>query len=256
MEFTEILTLIGAGFIGASLNAIVGGGAFVAFPALIFLGVPPIQANATMTVALWPGTLASLWAQRKELMLHTRMLPLFIPLSLLGGGIGAIIVISLSNENFAQIVPYMLLVATLLFTFRHQFIGFVKSFSGRANNKSILHWSMLAIPQLLISIYGGFFGAGMGIMFLAFLGILGIHNMHEANSVRNCSTACINSVATAVFIISGKVIWSHMILMCFGALLGGYICALYARKFSSEQVRKFVIVIAWGMTVYFFWKTL
>ncbi|MFA6036960.1 MAG: sulfite exporter TauE/SafE family protein [Legionellales bacterium] len=247
MEITDAFLLFIAGVIGGALNAVVGGGAFIAFPALIFLGVPPIQANATMTVSLWPGTLASLWAQRRELLSHTQMLPLFIPLSLLGGGIGAFTLITLSNSHFALVVPYMLLLATLVFTFQRQLIDW----STRQ------HWHIsIWIPLLVIAIYGGFFGAGMGIMFLAFLGIIGMKNMHEANALRNCSTACINSIASFIFIISDKVVWTNMLMMCAGAIVGGYFCAHYARKLSSELLRIAVMITAWIMTVYFFWKYL
>jgi len=247
MEISDALLLFVAGVISGALNAVVGGGAFIAFPALIFLGIPPIQANATMTVSLWPGTLASLWAQRRELLSHTKMLPLFIPLSLLGGGIGAITLISLSNSNFAIIVPYMLLFATLVFTFQRKLI----------NWSTEQHWQIsIWVPLLVIAIYGGFFGAGMGIMFLAFLGIIGMKNMHEANALRNCSTACINSIASFIFIISGKVVWTSMFMMCAGAIVGGYFCAHYARKLPSGWIRVAVMVTAWIMTLYFFWKYL
>lgn len=256
MSITEIALLLGAGIFSSALNAVVGGGSFITFPTLIFLGMPPIQANATSTVALWPGTLASLWAQRRELAKNTKKLPVFVPLSLLGGGIGAFVVIHISNDHFAGIVPYMLLVATLLFTFRPQLIRWVLGFSARKGLGVVSYWSAVVITQLLISIYGGFFGAGMGIMFLAFLGMIGMHNMHEANAVRNCSGACINSIATLIFIASGKVIWLHMAIMCAGAMVGGYFCAHYARKLPSEWLRKAVVVIAWVMTICFFWKQL
>ncbi len=254
IETTDAAFLFAAGFISSALNAIVGGGAFVAFPALIFLGIPPISANATMTVSLWPGTLASLWAQRRELLANTRLLPLFLPLALLGGGIGAILVVNMSNQNFARIVPYMLLVAAILFTWKAQIINMARRFPIRTDNGSSAYWLIIAILQLLLTIYGGFFGAGMGIMYMAFLGIIGMHNMHEANAVRNSTTACLNSVATIVFIISGNVVWSHMALMCVGAISGGYFCANYARRLPSEWIRKAVIVTAWIMTLYFFYK--
>lgn len=252
MEISDIILLLGAGLISGALNAIIGGGAFVAFPALLFLGVPPISANATMTVSLWPGTLASLWAQRRELLLHTKILPLFIPLSLIGGGIGAMIVVHMTNPHFSRVVPYLILLATLLFSFKQPLIHWVRKFSEHKGRKSALYWSMLATTQLLLSVYGGFFGAGMGIMFLGFLGIIGMHNIHEANAIKNCSAACINSVATIVFIVTGKVAWFQMGLMCFGAIIGGYLCAHYARRLPSEWIRIIVTIIAWAMTVYFF----
>lgn len=254
ITFIDAIILLGAGFIGGGLNAIVGGGAFVAFPTLIFLGIPSIPANATVTVSLWLGTLSSLWAQRKELLLHTRMLPLFIPLSLVGGGIGAVILITMSNAHFSSMVPVLLLVATVLFSFSPQLIKWVRRQSVPAKHASVIYWSMVVVTQLAISIYGGFFGAGMGILFLAFFGMIGIHNMHEANAVRNCSGACLNSVATIVFIVSGKIVWLHMVFMAAGGIIGGYVVAHHARKFPSGNLRKAVIVVAWAMTVYFFLK--
>lgn len=254
MEVTEAILLLAAGMICGALNAIVGGAAFVAFPALVFLGIPPINANATMTVALWPGTLASLWAQRKELFTQTRFLKLFIPLSVIGGGIGAIIVIHISNEHFSNIVPYILCVAAVLFTWKSQIMHRANNFPVHVNNGSTFYWFIIAISELLIAIYIGFFGAGGGIMFMAFLGLIGMHNMHEANSVRNCSTACINCIATLIFIFSGKVVWAPMALMCVGAIVGGYMGAHYARCLPSEWIRNAVIVTAWAMTAYFFYK--
>ncbi len=254
MDITQIILLLGAGFIGASLNAIVGGGAFVAFPALIFLGVPPIQANATMTVSLWPGTITSLWLQRKNLALYPKYLKIFIPLSLLGGGIGSIILINMSNESLNIIVPYILLLATMLFTFRKEFVDFITKLPIHPKKKALFFWLFLITAHLTISTYGGFFGAGMGIMLMAFLGLIGITNIHEANAVRNCATACINSVATFIFIISNNIIWHDMIFMTIGAILGGYVCASYAKNIPLNHLRKIVIITAWVITILFFLK--
>jgi uncharacterized membrane protein YfcA len=212
------------------------------------------MANATMTVALWPGTLSSLFAQRKELLLHTKWLPVFIPLSLLGGAIGAYILISTSNEGFATLVPYLMLLAAALFTFKDALLNWMSRLPVGAKHRSNIYWPLLIFVQLLISVYGGFFGAGMGIMFLAFLAMIGIHNIHEANAVRNCSAACINSIATVIFILSDNVAWFYMLPMMAGAIIGGYVCAHYVKRVCPALVRKVVIIIAWLMTFYFFIK--
>lgn len=252
MNLTDIILLFFAGIISGSLNAIVGGGSFVSFPALIFCGINPIMANATSTVALWPGTLASLWAQRNELPLHKHLLKYVITASVIGGAIGAIILIKMSDEGFASIVPYLLLVATLLFTFRASIIKLIKKIPHNINGRTFLYYFIFFAIQLIISVYGGFFGAGMGILFLAFYAVIGIDNIHEANALRNCGGAAINSIATLIFIISGNVAWLSVTALCMGAITGGYFCAHFAKKVESYTIRKIVVAIAWFMTFCFF----
>ena len=254
MDITHASILFIAGVLSGGLNAIVGGGAFIAFPALIFLGIPPISANATMTVSLWPGTLTSLFVQRASLRLHTRLLPVIIPLSLLGGWLGAITLIHTSNSDFYQIVPYMLLVACILFTWKEKIIHRASTLPLPLNHKSLYAWLLLITIQLLLSVYGGFFGAGMGIMYLACFSLLDIGTMHQINALRNCSAACINSIATIVFILSDKVAWLPMGIMCSGAIIGGYVCARYAQKLPAKTIYHGAILVAWIIILYLFWK--
>ncbi|MBL0318915.1 MAG: sulfite exporter TauE/SafE family protein [Alphaproteobacteria bacterium] len=254
----EFLILLGTGMVSGGLNAIVGGGSFLSFPVLIFLGIPPIEANATSTVALWPGTCASLWAFRKELFNQTRLMKFVIPLSFIGGGIGALILISLSNEHFANIVPMMLILATCLFSFRDPIIRtfrrIPKEDASQPTAPTFFYWLMVIATQLMISTYGGFFGAGMGILFMAFFSIIGIQNMHEINAIRNGSAACINSIATVIFCMAHKVMWMQMVVMGTGAIVGGFLIAHYSRGIPSNLVRLGVIVASWSITGYFLWK--
>ena len=246
--------LLGVGITSGIMNSVVGGGSFVAFPALIFLGLPPIAANATATISLWPGMLASTWAYRRELMTQTKILPSLMPLCLLGGGIGAVILLHMSNPHFSRLVPYLLLIASVLFSFRTKMIAWLKTPHSLGTHPTWRYHVGVGILQLVIAIYGGFFGAGVGIMLLALLGIMGMNHIHEMNAVRTCTASCINAVAIVIFIVAGIVQWHEAALMCIGAIIGGYGGAHYTRKLPPDWVRNIVITVAWGMTIYFFVK--
>lgn len=256
MEISHVFLLFVAGVISGGLNAVAGGGSFIAFPALIWVGLLPINANATATLAVWPGTLATMFAYRRELATHTRKLPLYITLSILGGLIGAMILLHISNATFANLVPYLLLAATLLFTFRRQLISWVHALSMRYAGRSTLPlYSMLMIILFIaISVYGGFFGAGMGILLLALFSLMGMQNLHEMNALRSCSGLCANSIAIALFSASGIIMWKQAFAMAIGGVLGGYGVAHVALRLPQSWSRYAVIIIAWGMTGYFFWK--
>ncbi len=249
MTVTVAILLFMAGFFGGGLNAIIGGGSFIAFPILVFFGLPPIAANATTTASLWSGTLASLWVQRKDIVLGKKFLPLFIILGLAGGMIGSLISINTSSSDYTHMIPYMMLMAAALFTWHPQITNLIHRLPIKSRHSSILYWIIISIAQLLISIYGGFFGAAMGIMFIAFFMIIGIKNIHEANALRNCSMICINLTAAIIYGSSGNVSWIHVIFICSGGIIGGYLCAHYIRNLSEEIVRKALVAIAWVMTI-------
>ena len=252
MPLTTILILLIAGIISGGLNAVAGGGSFVAFPVLIWLGLSSIEANATATLAVWPGTFATMFAYRKELASHTKKLPYFISLSILGGAIGALLLLHISSTHFARLVPYLLLAATLLFTFRTRLMVWIGQMGH--SSSSLLYRILMVTLFVAICIYGGFFGAGMGILLLALLGLMGMHHMHEMNALRSCSGLCANSIAILLFAASGIILWPHALVMALGTIIGGYGGAYYARRLPQSWSRKAVIMIAWGMTGYFFLK--
>jgi uncharacterized membrane protein YfcA len=256
MGITEAVLLLGAGFISGLLNSVAGGGSFVAFPALIMVGLLPIQANATATLAVWPGTFATMFAYRKELATHTKKLPLFIFLSVFGGLIGALILLHISNSTFANLVPYLLLAATVLFTFRTHIFACISKIAPSYNeiSKSKTYSIVMILLFVAIAIYGGFFGAGMGILLLALFGLMGMKNLHEMNALRSCSGLCANSIAIVLFATSGIIMWKQALIMAVGGVIGGYGGAYYALRLPQSWSRAAVIIIAWSMTAYFFWK--
>jgi uncharacterized membrane protein YfcA len=253
--FSQLLVLFIAAIIGGTLNSVAGGGSFFGFPALLFTGVPAIQSNATNTIALWPGSLASVGAYRRELAAQPRgILFLLIGSSLIGGILGATLLLNTSQTTFIALIPYLLLLATLLFAFSPYITARLRarvSISSKTQ-RSIPSLIGIAIAQLVISVYGGYFGGGIGILMLATLAMMGMENIHEMNAVKTVLASCINGVAVITFIIAGKVVWVQAIVMIIGAIIGGYGGAYYARKIEQKWIRLFVIIVGIALTLYFF----
>jgi uncharacterized membrane protein YfcA len=253
MTFLQICVLFFAGVLGGTLNSVAGGGSFITFPILLFTGVPPINANATSTVALWPGSVASTSAYRKELAKQDRTGVLVLgSTSLIGGILGAILLLRTSQTTFVRLVPYLLLVATLLFAFSAPITNRLRR-RNIETKKTGTSWSgLVGIAFLQLIIYGGYFGGGIGILMLATLGLMGMENIHEMNALKTLLTSFINGVAVITFIIAGAVVWAQAIVMVAGGIIGGYGGAYFARQIEPRWVRAFVILIGVGMTLYFF----
>jgi uncharacterized protein len=257
MTFLSGLVLFIAAILGGGLNSVAGGGSFITFPSLIFSGVPPIQANATSTVALWPGSLASVGAYRKELAAQNRVLMLVLGgTSLVGGVLGAILLLRTPQATFVGLIPYLMLLATLLFAFSPLITARLRK-REYPSQKSAISWRALtgiSLIQLVIATYGGYFGGGIGIMILASLGLMGMENIHEMNGLKTVLQSSINGVAVITFIIAGAVFWLQAIVMVLGAIVGGFFGASLARRLDPRLVRGFVILVGTGMTIYFFLK--
>lgn len=257
MTLLQIFVLFVAAILGGTLNSVAGGGSFITFPALLFTRVLPINANATSTVALWPGAVASTGAYREELAKQDRT-RLFVlgGTSLIGGVLGAVLLLRTSQTTFVRLVPYLLLVATLLFAFSGPMTDRLRKRKAEEEKKearsSWFGLAGIAFLQLIISVYGGYFGGGIGILMLATLGLMGMENIHEMNALKTLLTSFINGVAVITFIIAGAVVWVPAILMVVGAIIGGYGGAYFARQIDPRWVRIFVILVGVGMTLYFF----
>jgi uncharacterized membrane protein YfcA len=253
LTFTNAIILFVAAVIAGTLNSVAGGGSLFGFPALIFTGVPTIPANATNTVAVWPGAVASGVAYRKELATLRRGLTfLLAATSLVGGVLGALLLLHTPQSLFNHLIPLLLLIATVLFAFSGPITARLRMISIE---KMRFTWPVLLIisfVQLIISIYGGYFGGGMGLLILSVLAMLGMKDMHAMNGLKTVLTVAINGVAVITFIIAGAVVWPQAILMIIGAVLGGYSGAYYARKVDQKWIRAFVIVVGVCMTIYFF----
>lgn len=268
MIFINLLVPFLAAVLGGVLNSVAGGGSFITFPSLLLTGVPPIQANATSTVGLWPASLAAARAFRRELAEQSRVLLLVLGVSSLIGGVGgAILLLDTSQTTFVRLIPFLMLAATLLFSLsplmnarlrqRRKETAAENDDSQEAEvarSRSWAHLVGIAVLQLFIAIYGGYFGGGIGILMLATLGLMGMDNIHEMNAIKNTLAVCINGVAVITFIIAGAIYWAEALVMIVGASLGGYGGAYYARRLDQRLVRGFVITVGCVMTVYFFFK--
>ena len=251
MPVHTAIFLFFAGALGGALNAVAGGGSFIAFPALMFTGVAPIAANATNTVALWMGVTASTGAYRKRLDLSRRvMVPLAIT-SLIGGVAGAYLLLHTPAQTFLRVLPWLMLGATLLFVFGGR-LGRSKEGLGRDISSNALVFA--SVFELFVAVYGGYFGGGVGIVNLAMLAAIGMTDIHAMNALKVVLGGIINGVAVITFIVAGAVVWKQGTIMIAGALLGGYLGAHYALKLPQAWICWFVIVVGTGMTVYFFWK--
>jgi uncharacterized membrane protein YfcA len=242
-----------AGVLGGALNSVAGGGSFIAFPALLFTGVPPIPANATNTLALWTAAAASGGAYRSKLDVPRRMMIPLLAASLVGGLVGAFLLLKTPAHTFMRVLPWLTLGATLLFAFGKKLAGGRRSVIEHETTRSALIGATLF--QLAVAVYGGYFGGGMGIVMLAMLAVLGMTDVHAMNALKSVLGFVINGVAVVTFIIAGAVYWKHGIIMIVGGIVGGYLGAHYAMKMPQSWIRVFVVLVGAGMTVYFFWKS-
>jgi hypothetical protein len=242
-----------AGALGGALNSVAGGGSFIAFPALLFSGVPPIPANATNTIALWTAAAASGGAYRRRLDMPRRVMVPLLGASLLGGVAGAVLLLKTPAHTFMRVLPWLTLGATLLFMFGKRLAGGRRSIVEHEASSAALAGATLF--QLGVAVYGGYFGGGMGIVMLAMLAALGMTDIHAMNALKSVMGFVINGVAVVTFVVARAVYWKHGIVMIAGGIAGGYLGAHYAQKMPQVWIRSFVVLVGAGMTVYFFWKS-
>jgi uncharacterized membrane protein YfcA len=244
------LFLFFAAFVGGALNAVAGGGSFIALPALLYAGVPPVAANATTTFALWPGSLSSAVAYRREIKSLERWLATLGGVSVAGGLLGGMLLVRTSDAGFMRLLPWLMLLAALTFTVGGRLAARFRDQTRRAAGPGLSLWALLL--QLLIAAYGGYFGGGIGIMMLATLALMGMTDIHRMNGVKAVLAVAINGVALAEFILYGAIAWRPGLVMVAGGILGGYSAAALARRLDQRAVRGLVVVVAWAMTAYFF----
>jgi hypothetical protein len=268
MTAADAALLFSAGTVAGALNSVAGGGSFVSFPALLFTGVPAIPANATNTIALQPGAMASAWAYRRQFSAHRAAVVALGAVSLAGGLAGALLLLKTPERTFLWILPWLLLFATLLFSFGPALTsrlreragggefaasaGSAPGSAGLGGARSRTAWLAVAAIQFAIAVYGGYFGGGIGIMMLAALSLSGMTNIHEMNAFKTLLGSVINGVAVVAFIVAGVAHWPQGLTMMAGAVLGGYFGAHWAQRVDPKLVRALVIVTGAAMTVYFF----
>jgi uncharacterized protein len=251
MSLVQMVILFVAASAAGAINAVAGGGSFISFPALVLAGVPPIIANATNATALWPGSVASVGAYRRELAVQRQGIVLFSAISLVGGLLGALILLRTQERTFEQLIPYLLLLATVVFAASPWISRLTRRSDGRGRERPLRRVAVLLL-YFAIAVYGGFFGAGLGILTLAVLGLLGLENIHEMNALKTLQASLVNGIAVAAFVVAGVVQWPAAIVMTAGAILGGYGGAAIARRVSPQIVRWIVIAISVSLTLYFF----
>jgi uncharacterized protein len=284
MPWHEPVILFLAALLGGAVNAVAGGGTLLTFPALLWAGQSEIVANATSTVALWPGQLSSLWGYRSEIGRSGRAMACLAVPSLLGGALGAQLLLRTDNETFAALVPYLILLATLLFAAQEPLARWQRARAERAaggeappsaeaagissateerhaadpilpsgatpGSAPVLgRWLAVMAFQFLVAVYGGYFGAGIGILMLAAFGFLGLTNIHRMNALKNVNGLCINGLASLLFIVHGMVDWRLAGLMAAGAITGGYVGAGAALRIGRSNVRRLVVLIGLSLTV-------
>lgn len=241
----------GAAFLAGAINSVAGGGTLVSFPTLIWLGMNSVTANATSTVGIWPGTIGSMGGFRRELRKAPARFRVLVVPSLVGGLLGALMLRWTKVSTFDHMVPFLILFATLLFMVQETVQRMLKTadVSGRASTR----WLVGALLfQFAVGIYGGYFGAGIGILMLAALSILGMTDILEMNSLKVVFGGTINGVASLYFALSGMVYWPYVLIMAVASISGGYFAAGVARKLGSRVVRRVVIAIGFGMAIALF----
>lgn len=250
---TQIIVSFAGAFGAGAINSVAGGGTLVSFPVLLWLGVPSVVANATNTVAMWPGSMSSLFGYREEMRgMQRRMLLLIVP-SLLGGILGAVLLRVTPPGVFDRLVPFLIFFATLLFLAQDPIQKKLKSADPQAHKSEKWLWGAMCF-QFFVALYGGYFGAGMGILMLAALSIMGLTDIHQMNGLKNIFATCINGIAAIYLIAADLVSWPYAAVMIVGAVCGGYLGAGAARRLGRQTVRGIVITVGFSMTAALFLK--
>jgi len=251
----DVILLFAAALLAGIANSLASGGSFISFPALLLTGVPAIPANATNTMALLPGTIASAGAYWSRLRPHYRLMARLAPLGLAGGLLGALILLRTPPRTFMKMVPWLLLVSTIIFVFSGRITAWVRRRTAAHPRVSGLTTALIVFLQFLVCIYTGYFGAGAGIPFLALFALMGLENIHAINGLRTYLISVCNLAALGAFLAAGAILWPQAAVMTAGAVLGGFGGAHFAQKMNPRGVRYLIIAIGFGMAGYFFFKT-
>lgn len=246
------LWLVAASLIAGAMNALAGGGSFLSFPAMLSMGVLPIQANATNTVALWPGQLTSLATLKSDV--RKDLLPVVCLTSVLGGVTGAIVLLRTGQETFERLIPWLLLTGTIIFGLSGTISRWMRARSAEPHRERTPRNLPLFCALFPICFYIGYFGAGGGLLVMTILALFGIESMHALNAMKIVVACLSNLVAIVTFIASGAVLWHYCLISMIFAATGGYVGARYARRMNPEMLRLFVVLTGCVISAYFFWR--
>ena len=252
----NIIGVIGvfiAGVFAGAVNSVAGGGSLISFPSLVAFGIPAIQANATNTAAIWPGSLSSAVAYSRDIKPDRQLLLTLLLPSMVGGLLGAVVLVVTPPELFNRVVPFLVLFATLLFASRDLIDRLIKRGDGEQNVSTLGRiWGFLF--QLFVATYGGYFGAGIGILMLGSLSVMGLRDIHRMNGLKTVLATLINVIAFVYFAARGLVVWPIAVVMGIGSILGGFAGARFAKRVDQRLLRGFVIAIGLAVSAWFFFK--
>lgn len=249
---TEILLLL-AGLLGGAVNSLAGGGSFIVFPALLFAGVPPVLANASNTYAALPGYVSGAAGYWKSVAPYKDRLVIYGLIAAVFGYVGAELLLVVSDEQFSKVVPWLMAFAVLSFIFGNRINATLRARGGGRSGMKLLGTVLILSLLAAVSVYGGFFNAGLGILLLAFLAMAGMSDMHAMNGLKLFISSTIAVVAVARFVLNGTIDWYHGSIALVGVTTGGYVAARLAQHIPTQWIRIGVIVYGIAMTLYFFW---
>lgn len=249
------LWLAAASFLAGVLNAVAGGGSFLSFPAMMGMpGILPVQANATNTVALWPGQLTSIAAYRDDMRKNTRLILPMCLAGLVGGTAGALVLLHTPQMTFLHLVPWLLLTAAGIFAVSGPVSRWLAARTGSAQGPSQIRIVPLFLTSTAVCFYVGYFGAGSGFLLITVLSLFGCNDLHEINALKVATTTLGNGVAFVLFVFNGQVVWRYCLLSMVFSAVGGYSSARFAKMAPQSFLRALVVAIGLGMAAWFFWK--
>lgn len=257
----QLIWLVIAAFLAGVLNAVAGGGSFLSFPALLATGILPVQANATNTVALWPGQLTSIAAYRDDIRKNRRLVVPMGLAGLLGGTAGALVLLSTPQTTFMHLVPWLLLIAATIFALSRPVTRWLDQIKAARHQHPGAYIPppprprMVFFCTILVCFYIGYFGAGAGFLIITMLSLFGFEDLNEINALKVVSTTAANGIAFLIFSVGGQVAWRYCLLAMVACAIGGYTSARFARLIPQPVLRGLVIVIGFGMAGWYFWKT-
>jgi uncharacterized protein len=255
-DLLRIATWLVSGFVAGSINSVAGGGGLVVFPALLASGMSLTTANATNAVALVPGLLAAFVGYRDHLRGDRHFVAAMAVPSVVGGAAGAVLALHVGELAFARVVPWLVLLATVLFASQEPLLRALGTHTAQADKPSPRKLLTLSLFQLTVAFYGGFFGAGIGIIMLAALSLMGVRDVHRANGLKSLAAVCINAVASIAFIASNRVEYGPAAAIATGAIVGGYGGAGIARRIGQKTVRRIVMGVGASLAVALFVRAL
>jgi uncharacterized membrane protein YfcA len=253
MNVLHSVVIFAAAFAAGMINSVAGGGTLITFPSLIAYGIPSVVANATNTAVVWPGTVSSALAYREDLTREKQLLTVLLVPSFIGGLLGAVVLVVTPERVFAIIVPFLVLFATVIFAASDWFKKFADRNANKATHNERVGWVNGLwgfFFQLFVATYGGYFGAGMGILMLASLSVMGLRDIHRMNALKTVLGSTINGIALVYFIVRGLIVWEIALMMAVGAIIGGYAGARLAKRVDQRLLRTFIVIVGLVVSVY------